>query len=48
VGRLVRPRLVRLRLQYIRDDLKTELSEQQLDTTVHRSLAVYNRDRLAG
>jgi hypothetical protein len=34
-------------VEYIRDDLKTELTEQQLDTIVHRTLVVYNRDRLA-
>jgi hypothetical protein len=30
-------------VRYIREDLKTELKEQELDTIVHRSLAVYNR-----
>jgi hypothetical protein len=33
-------------VRYIREDLKTELKEQELDTIVHRSLAVYNRNHV--
>lgn len=31
------------KVQYIREDLKTDLTEQQLDTIIHRSMAVFNR-----
>jgi hypothetical protein len=34
------------RVQYIRDDLKTELTDRELDTIVHRSLAVFNRQHV--
>ncbi|WP_255151420.1 hypothetical protein [Halorarius halobius] len=34
------------RVRFVRDDLKTELTEQQLDVVVHRSLAVFNRDHV--
>lgn len=34
------------RVRYVRDDLKTELTEQQLDVVIHRSMAVYNRRHL--
>jgi len=33
-------------VRYIREDLKTELKEHELDTIVHRSLAVYNRSHV--
>lgn len=33
-------------VRYIRPDLKTELTEQQLDVVIHRSMAVYNRRHL--
>lgn len=31
------------KVRYIREDLKTELTGHQLDTIVHRSMAVFNR-----
>jgi hypothetical protein len=34
------------RIRYVRDDLRTELTEQRLDVIVHRSMAVYNRRHL--
>jgi hypothetical protein len=33
-------------IRYVREDLKTELTEQQLDVIIHRSMAVYNRRHL--
>lgn len=30
-------------VRYVRDDLKTELSDHDFDTIVHRSMAVFNR-----
>lgn len=33
-------------VRYVRGDLKTELTEQQLDVVIHRSMAVYNRRHL--
>lgn len=33
-------------VRYVRQDLKTELTEQQLDVVIHRSMAVYNRRHL--
>lgn len=33
-------------VRFVRDDLKTELTEQQLDLIVHRSLAVFNRNHV--
>lgn len=34
------------RIRTIRDDLRTELTEQQLETIVHRSMALFRRDRM--
>ncbi|MEF8791117.1 MAG: hypothetical protein V5A61_13420 [Haloarculaceae archaeon] len=34
------------RVRAIRKDLETELSEHQLDTIVHRSMALFDRDRM--
>jgi hypothetical protein len=34
------------RVRAIREDLETELSEHQLDTIVHRSMALFDRDRM--
>lgn len=31
------------KVRYVRDDLKTELSDLDLDTVVHRSMAVFNK-----
>jgi hypothetical protein len=33
-------------VRHIRDDLRTELTEQQLDMIIHRSMAIYNRRHL--
>lgn len=33
------------KIRHIREDLKPELSEQQLDTMIHRSLTAFSRDR---
>jgi hypothetical protein len=33
-------------VRYVREDLRTELTEQQLDVVIHRSMAVYNRRHL--
>lgn len=33
----------RYTVQYIRDDLKTELSTHDLDVVIHRSIALFNR-----
>jgi hypothetical protein len=33
-------------VRYIRKDLETELSDRELDTIVHRSMAVFNRDHV--
>lgn len=34
------------RVRSIRDDLRTDLSEHQLDTIIHRSMALFDRDRM--
>ena len=34
------------RVLFVRDDLKTELTDRQLDIVVHRSLAVFNKDHV--
>jgi len=34
------------RVRAIRADLETDLSEHQLDTIVHRSMAIFDRDRM--
>jgi hypothetical protein len=34
------------RVRTIREDLRTALSEHQLDTIVHRSMALFDRDRM--
>jgi hypothetical protein len=34
------------RVREIRDDLRTDLSEHQLDTIIHRSMALFDRDRM--
>ena len=34
------------KVRYIREDLQTELTGHQLDTLIHRSMAVYNRRHL--
>jgi hypothetical protein len=33
----------RYAVEYIRDDLRTELSTHQLDVVIHRSIALFNR-----
>jgi hypothetical protein len=33
-------------VRYVREDLKTELSSRELDTIVHRSMALFNRDHV--
>jgi hypothetical protein len=34
------------KVRYVREDLKTDLTEHQLDVLIHRSMAVYNRRHL--
>ena len=34
------------RVRSIREDLETELSEHELDTIVHRSMAIFDRNRM--
>jgi len=34
------------RVRYIREELKSELTEHELDVIIHRSMAVYSRHRL--
>jgi len=34
------------RVRHVREDLRGELTEQQLDVIIHRSMAVYSRHRL--
>ncbi|WP_276259758.1 hypothetical protein [Haloglomus litoreum] len=33
-------------VHHVRQDLKTELTGHQLDTIIHRSIALFNRDRV--
>jgi|GEM_PF-2031786 len=33
-------------VRYVREDLKTELTNLQLEYVIHRSMAIYNRDHL--
>jgi hypothetical protein len=33
-------------VRYIRDDLRTDLSDLELQTIIHRSMAVFNRDHV--
>jgi hypothetical protein len=33
-------------VQYIREDLKTELKSRELDTIIHRSMALFNREHV--
>jgi hypothetical protein len=36
----------RYTVEYIRDDLRTELTSHQLDTVIHRSIGLFNRSYL--
>ncbi|MFC7044734.1 hypothetical protein ACFQH6_04255 [Halobacteriaceae archaeon GCM10025711] len=34
------------KVRYVRDDLKTDLTDRQLQIIIHRSMAVFNRDHV--